>query len=239
MSTKRRRRPHRGARGIPQKKAQTGFRGYPIATVAYYGPDDRFASKVAVGIILEENGEVAFLERWFSENQDVRTDPAITGKIFEFIDQHQAKSVAMTDRIIGCPHEEGIDYPLGENCPQCPYWANRDRWTGELIEEKERRVRQVTGCAWYRAEQWQRLREISADRDELEENYEEWVSNAEKSLREIRKTGLYIEKVDVDVEKLLAWCRAQGREVDGETRAQYAAVMLGERYGDRGERSGD
>jgi hypothetical protein len=41
--------------------------------------------------------------------------------------------VTMTDRIIGCPHEEGIDYPEGECYPLCPFWAGRDRWTGELL----------------------------------------------------------------------------------------------------------
>ncbi len=45
------------------KKAKKGFRGYPLATVAYYGPDDKWASKVAVGIISEEKGEVEHLER--------------------------------------------------------------------------------------------------------------------------------------------------------------------------------
>jgi hypothetical protein len=40
----------------------------------------------------------------------------------------------------------------------------------------------------------------------------------------------FIVKVEVDVEELLAWCRAQGRDVDGETRARYAAVMLRQRY---------
>jgi hypothetical protein len=36
----------------------------------------------------------------------------------------------MPDRIIGCPHEEGIDYPLGSTCPLCPFWKDKDRWTG-------------------------------------------------------------------------------------------------------------
>jgi hypothetical protein len=40
-------------------------------------------------------------------------------------------SVAMVEAIIGCPHEEGIDYPTGESCPHCPFWKGRDRWTGE------------------------------------------------------------------------------------------------------------
>ena len=117
-----------------EKQARRGFRGYPIATIAYYGPDDIRASKVAVGILLsEKDKEAVYLERWFSETGDVRHDLLINQQIVEFIEQHKPKSVAITDRIIGCPHEEGIDYPRGEKCPQCPFWANRDRWTGEWI----------------------------------------------------------------------------------------------------------
>ena len=54
------------------KKAQRGFRGYPVATVAFYGPDDRRASKVAVGILLREHEEPAQRRRWTSDDRDVR-----------------------------------------------------------------------------------------------------------------------------------------------------------------------
>ena len=117
-----------------EKKARRGFRGYPVATVAYYGPDDKRATKVAVGIVTGENEEdVITVERWVSENRDVRFDHSLHTEILAFIRKHQVRSVVITDGIIGCPHEEGIDYPDGENCPQCPFWANRDRWTGEMI----------------------------------------------------------------------------------------------------------
>lgn len=115
------------------KKRNRGFRGFPIATVAFYGPDDRRASKVSVGIVKAEGGEVEALERWFSETSDVRYDPEIMAAIVQFIEKHGAKSVAVVDRIIGCPHEEGIDYPEGKACPRCPFWAHRDRWSGEVI----------------------------------------------------------------------------------------------------------
>ncbi len=116
------------------KKRNRGFRGYPVATVAFYGQDDKRATKVSVGIIIAE-GEVAeVVERWFSETSDVRTDPKITEAIVRFIEMHDTKSVAVVDRIIGCPHEEGIDYPDGEKCAQCAFWANRDRWSGEIIQ---------------------------------------------------------------------------------------------------------
>jgi hypothetical protein len=115
------------------KRSNKGFRGYPVGTVAFYGPDDRHASKVAVGIALAEGAEVTELERWFSDTGDVRDDVGITSAIEAFLDRHGVRSVALEERIIGCPHEEGIDYPDGEKCPHCPFWAARDRWSGELL----------------------------------------------------------------------------------------------------------
>jgi hypothetical protein len=116
-----------------RKKADRGFAGYPVATVAYYGPNDRVATKVAVGIVLGEDEEPAFLERWFSWGQDLRNDHDLNEKMITFIRGHAVKSVAMLGSIIGCPHQEGVDYPEDSKCPQCPFWANRDRWTGEVV----------------------------------------------------------------------------------------------------------
>jgi hypothetical protein len=36
-------------------------------------------------------------------------------KVVAFLKEHTAKSVIVTDGIIGCPHEEGIDYPEGKS----------------------------------------------------------------------------------------------------------------------------
>ena len=116
-----------------EKRARRGFRGYPVATVAFYGPNDKHATKVAVGIVRGEGVEADPLERWFSEQRDARSDPDIASRIGAFIETHAAKSVVLVDRIIGCPHEEGVDYPVGAACPQCPFWVNRDRWSGELF----------------------------------------------------------------------------------------------------------
>ncbi len=116
-----------------KKKARRGFRGYPIATVAFYGPDDRRATKVTVGIVAAEAAEPSVLERWFSTDADVRADPAIGLEILKFIEAQGVKSVVMADRIIGCPHEEGTDYPDGGSCPHCPFWAHRDRWSGNVL----------------------------------------------------------------------------------------------------------
>ena len=115
-----------------RKKADRGFKGYPVATVAFYGPDDKHATKVAVGIVVDESDEPKNLQRWFAED-DLRNDPTIRNEILEFIKSHAVRTVVMTDRIIGCPHEEAIDYPEGQKCPQCPFWAIRDRWSGDVL----------------------------------------------------------------------------------------------------------
>jgi hypothetical protein len=112
-----------------KKKAKQGMRGYPVGTLAFYGPDNRRASKVAASFIRHEGAEPE-LRRWFSDSGDVRTDK--TTEIADYLRQCSVHSVVMADGIMGCPHEEGIDYPSGEACPQCPYWKGRDRFTGEL-----------------------------------------------------------------------------------------------------------
>src|SRR3954470_12499044 len=86
------------------KKAKKGFRGYPVATVAFYGPDDRRASKLAVGIVLAENQEAVELKRWFAEQGDVRGDVRIAEEVLAYMEGFGVRSVAMVDRIIGCPH---------------------------------------------------------------------------------------------------------------------------------------
>lgn len=117
------------------RKFRPGFRGYPIATVAFYGPDDELATKVVVSVFLRESDEPDFLGRWYSESAiDVRRDLDIGEQILAFLKPHAPRSTVLTEGIIGCPHEEGVDYPEGASCPQCPYWAGRDRFTHERIQ---------------------------------------------------------------------------------------------------------
>jgi len=114
------------------KKAKRGHRGWPLATVALYGPDDVRATKIVVGIVPAEGAGVGDMCRWFSEDKDIRNDAGALEEVLDFIETSGVKTVAMPDRIIGCPHEEGIDYE-GDTCPDCTFWAGRDRWTGKRL----------------------------------------------------------------------------------------------------------
>lgn len=84
----------------------------------------------------------------------------------------------------------------------------------------------VSGVAWYRADQWPRLLEVSVDHSELGRTYAEWQAMATKGLAELARAGVWARKVDVDVDELVEWCRSEGRPVDGAARAAFAVLKL-------------
>ncbi len=101
-----------------------------MATIAFYGPTDKQATKVVASIIAHRGAAPHPMRKWFSEG-DVRTDAEILEEILAMVKEHAVRSVVMMDRIIGCPHQEGIDYPEGAACPECLFWQGRNRWTGQ------------------------------------------------------------------------------------------------------------
>ncbi len=109
------------------RRSGGGFRGYPLATIAWYGPDDSRANKVVVGIVRKDGGDVVAMEKWRSPTGDVRHDELIGAAILRYLRQQGVRSVVTGDGLLGCPHEEGTDYPDGGTCPECPYWAGRER----------------------------------------------------------------------------------------------------------------
>ncbi len=94
-------------------------REFPVGTVALYGPDDKTTTKIAAGVIFGDDKE-AIIERWVGT--DVSTNPKVQREIEELFAKHGVKSVVAVEKNIGCTHEEGEDFPMGEDCPFCPYW---------------------------------------------------------------------------------------------------------------------
>ena len=108
---------------------------YPIGSVAFYGPDGTRATKLVASVIRRPgNDHPSAMRTWKSDGLDLRTDRLIAVEVEEFLRQHRVKDTIAADRMLGCPHEEGVDYPMGRACPQCPFWATIDRFTHEPIE---------------------------------------------------------------------------------------------------------
>ena len=87
-----------------------------------------------------------------------------------------------------------------------------------------------TGVAWYRREQWDLLRSVSADVEILEETYDEWLEFAEEAIDHARKSGVILEKVDVDVDvyELINWCAKEKRPVDVDARSWFVIDKMNE-----------
>jgi hypothetical protein len=89
---------------------------------------------------------------------------------------------------------------------------------------------QVYGFAWYSPDAWQRLKAVAADVNDLDDTYETWSKNAQAALKQLRRQGLRIEPVELDIDGLLAWCQAEGRAADAAARSTYAAHLLKQRH---------
>lgn len=120
----------RRKRKSPQKRSAR------IVTIALYGPDDRVATKLVASVVKESSGKIEALKRWYSPGDtDVRELDEVVEGVADLVAKANPKTVVSPDRIIGCPHEEGIDYPEGESCPECPFWVGKDRFSGESFDE--------------------------------------------------------------------------------------------------------
>ena len=87
-----------------RKSVRRGDQGYPVATLAFYGPDAKKASKVVLGIIPSQGAEPQ-LRKWYRElpDADLRYDIKLQNVWIEIIRREGVRSVAMIEEINGCP----------------------------------------------------------------------------------------------------------------------------------------
>jgi hypothetical protein len=105
-----------------------------LGTLAAYGPDASRATKLVAAVLPDDRAaQPMAMETWTVTEGDVRQDRAVASQVMAFFAMHGVRQSVSADRIIGCPHQEGIDYPMGRQCPECPFWAGIDRFTHEPI----------------------------------------------------------------------------------------------------------
>jgi hypothetical protein len=89
----------------------------------------------------------------------------------------------------------------------------------------------VVGVAWFDRKQWKRLTEAVEDRSELDDTYEQWEKSALDAMRIVERQGQKVEKVHVEVESLVSWCKENGLPVNGKSRAEYVTQLMQRRHG--------
>jgi len=99
---------------------------YPLGTVCLYGPDLTTTTKIVAAVFATADLEPV-LERWVGTG--IADSTKVHEQIQAFFQRHGVKQAVTTDGNIGCPHEEGEDFPKGEDCPFCPAWRGRQSRT--------------------------------------------------------------------------------------------------------------
>jgi hypothetical protein len=87
----------------------------------------------------------------------------------------------------------------------------------------------VLGFAWYREQDWPRVKRQFPDADELHDSYAEWLASAQAAMRTIRRSGTRAEPFVINLDDFLGWCAIRGREPDAKSRSEYVAEKLSAR----------
>lgn len=83
--------------------------------------------------------------------------------------------------------------------------------------------------AWFRREDYARIREISDD--DLPATFEEWQKLVEARLKQPPTAGLALEKFIVDPEELLTFARSfHSGKINSQVRAQFASLLAAKKY---------
>jgi hypothetical protein len=88
------------------------------------------------------------------------------------------------------------------------------------------------GLASYTRPGWERLRELAADGDALDDSFGDWERGALAAIGELNAVGREVSKVPIDVEALAVWCGHHGRQLDSAARAAYVTHLLQAASGD-------
>ncbi|GAB4187681.1 MAG: hypothetical protein Tsb002_13170 [Wenzhouxiangellaceae bacterium] len=84
----------------------------------------------------------------------------------------------------------------------------------------------IIGISWFQPAQWERLLEISEDREELDDSYEDWRKNASRTIEQMALQGQKVIKVQIDLDDLEFWCYENKLPINGQSRSQYVSHLL-------------
>jgi hypothetical protein len=62
--------------------------------------------------------------------------------------------------------------------------------------------------------------------DEIDEHYSDWKRKAEQTFERLKKEGVRVRKVPVDLSEFELWCRAAKKPFDSASRASYVQHLL-------------
>jgi hypothetical protein len=75
---------------------------------------------------------------------------------------------------------------------------------------------------WLRKEDWPRWQEIDPELP----SYDRWLTKENATTAEFKRKGIAAERIVVEPDRFLDWCRTNNKPVHRNTRSAYAAMEL-------------
>lgn len=88
----------------------------------------------------------------------------------------------------------------------------------------------ITGIAWYRRQDYQRLKQMFTDGEKLPDTYGQWLVSAQRIYDTLKLSGQTVEKVLIDPEEFPKWCKANKQKLDTLGRTTYAGESARARH---------
>lgn len=82
---------------------------------------------------------------------------------------------------------------------------------------------QQIAFAWYDREQWELLRELSVDPEELNDSFDQWELTAIQAESEMLAKGFNVKRFPVIAKELVAWCQAKAHPLNRAARSKFVA----------------
>lgn len=88
--------------------------------------------------------------------------------------------------------------------------------------------KRICSIPYYRNDQYDRLREVSIDKETFSISYEEMMIITESKHKEMENKGFEVVKIDVDIEELIEWCNSRSVTLNPESRTKFTLEKLKE-----------
>ena len=88
----------------------------------------------------------------------------------------------------------------------------------------------VFGIGWYKENQWDLLLKHAVDSDDLEPTYAEWREGISEGIENLSNSGIQVEKIPIDVNEMIKWCKDNNYPFDGESRSAYITLKTQKKF---------
>lgn len=88
----------------------------------------------------------------------------------------------------------------------------------------------ITGISWYYKEDFENIKKILVDGDNLGKSYEDWLRMAEKSYNQLVSSGHLVEKVFINSKTFPKWCEENHLALNSKARIRFGNEIVRKKY---------